>query len=154
MKKKKKSTRKTRRNIKKRMDKINFKIKNLIHDMHNQTASWLSQSFGKILLPTFGTSKMQQGTTLGSTTKRKLQCLSHYSFQQKLKWMCHKNGSKLFLVEEHFTTKTCGNCGMINNEIGSNKTFSCGHCRCIIDRDINGARNIYIKTMTEHGIKK
>lgn len=151
---KRKTKRKTKRNIKKKMDKTNFKIRNIINDMHNQTASWLSKTFGKILLPTFGTSKMQQGTILGSTTKRRLQCLSHYKFQQKLKWMCHKNGSKLFLIEEHYTTKTCGNCGIINDNVGSNKTFTCDHCKCRLNRDHNGARNIYIKTMTEHGVKK
>lgn len=150
----KSKNKKKRNSIKRRLHIINLKIRNLINDMHNQSGSWLSKTFGKILLPTFGTSRMQQGTTIGSTTKRRLQCLSHYKFQQKLKWLCHKNGSKLFLVEEDYTTKTCGKCGVINNNVGSNKTFICDYCDCMMNRDHNGARNIYIKTMTEHGIKK
>jgi putative transposase len=146
------SLRKTRKSLKIRMDKINFKISNKISDMHNQIASWLSRAFETIILPKFGTSKMQQGNTLQSTTKRKLQCLSHYKFQQKLKWLCSCNGSKLYLVEENYTTKTCGKCGILN-EVGSNKIFKCHKCDCQLGRDLNGARNIWIKTMTDKGVK-
>jgi len=144
--------RKIRKSIKIRTDKIHFKIKNIIADLHNQVASWLSRTFGTIILPKFGTSKMQQGGSLQSSTKRKLQCLSHYKFQQKIKWLCSCNGSKLYLVDEDYTTKTCGKCGVINN-VGSNKIFTCNDCGCQLNRDLNGARNIWIKTMTENGVK-
>jgi IS605 OrfB family transposase len=144
--------RKTRKSIKIRTDKLQFTIKHKIADLHNQVASWLSRTFDTIILPKFGTSKMQQGNTLQSSTKRKLQCLSHYKFQQKIKWLCSCNGSKLYLVDEDYTTKTCGKCGIIN-DVGSNKIFKCHNCDCQLNRDLNGARNIWIKTMTENGVK-
>jgi len=144
--------RRTRKSIKIRTDKIYFKIKNKIADLHNQVASWLSRTFDTIILPKFGTSKMQQGDSLQSSTKRKLQCLSHYKFQQKIKWLCSCNGSKLYIVDEDYTTKTCGKCGVLN-DVGSNKIFKCHKCGCQLNRDLNGARNIWIKTMTEHGVK-
>ena len=46
---------------------------------------------------------------------------------------------------EEYTSKTCGVCGTINN-VGSKEVFTCSKCNLVIDRDINGTRNIYIKS--------
>jgi putative transposase len=55
-------------------------------------------------------------------------------------------------VEESYTTKTCGCCGKINTKVGGSSTFNCEKSGYKEDRDVNGARNIWIKTMTEHGV--
>ena len=54
-------------------------------------------------------------------------------------------------VSEAYTTKTCGHCGSIHKTIGSNKVYNCNNCSTRIDRDINGARNILIRTCTKLG---
>lgn len=51
-------------------------------------------------------------------------------------------------MKEDYTSKTCGNCGYIKNNLGANKIFECDKCKKIFDRDINGARNIYLKYLT------
>jgi putative transposase len=43
---------------------------------------------------------------------------------------------------------TCGHCGQIK-KVGSDKIYSCNHCGYVVDRDIHGARNICIKTITQ-----
>lgn len=48
-------------------------------------------------------------------------------------------------VTEEYTSKTCGNCGELNEKLGSNKTFECQKCKIVIDRDCNGCRNILLK---------
>ena len=85
---------------------------------------------------------------LGKKTSRRALTWSHWLFQQRLKWMCEKNGSKLHIVTEEYTSKTCTGCGTIKN-IGGNKIYKCSKCGLDIDRDINGARNILLKTLTE-----
>ena len=47
-------------------------------------------------------------------------------------------------VNESYTSKTCTHCGCIN-DVGSSKVYSCKSCNLVIDRDVNGARNIFIK---------
>lgn len=74
----------------------------------------------------------------------------HYQFKQKLQWKCLKSGVRLICVDESYTTKTCGLCGTINDEITlSNREYNCINPECsygCIDRDYHSARNIFIKT--------
>jgi len=116
----------------------------VIDNLHNQTASFLTSNFKTILLPKFCTSVMQTEDSLHSSTKRQLWTLSHYKFQQKLKLLCEQKNNTLYLVDEHYTTKTCGGCGSLMN-VGSSKVFSCTNCSYKMDRDIHGARNILLK---------
>jgi putative transposase len=59
--------------------------------------------------------------------------------------MCKNRKNNLFIVNESYTSKTCGKCGEINNKLGSQSIFKCKTCKIEIDRDINAARNICIK---------
>jgi putative transposase len=56
---------------------------------------------------------------------------------------CEEFGTTLRVVDESYTTKTCGDCGR-HNEVGSLKIIRC-RCGFVIDRDLTGARNIMIK---------
>ena len=142
--------RRTRWRLKQRLANLEMALYNNIEDLHNQTASILSSRFGSVLLPRFGTSKMLVGEGIGSTTKRRMQGLNHYRFQQKLQGLCAKNKCNLYIVDESYTTMTCGACGKLDPNVGSAKLFVCS-CGYSQDRDIHGARNIWIKTMTENG---
>jgi putative transposase len=144
--------RRTRWRIKQKLSYLELCLYNTIQELHNQSASRLVQHYGTILLPTFGTSEMLQGRKLHACTKRRMQSLSHYRFQQKLIGLCQKYGTHLYLVDESYTTKTCGSCGRIH-DVGGSHVYEC-ECGYRIDRDIHGARNIWIKTCTEHGVMK
>ena len=71
--------------------------------------------------------------------------LRHFDFQSKMRCLCEKYDKRLYLVSEEYTSKTCGGCGIVNN-IGGGKEYRC-ECGVDIDRDINGARNILIKSL-------
>ncbi len=136
----------TKRNIKKRLAKLHRKIALITDNLHNQCGSLLAKNFDTVILPEFGTSKMQVSDNLCSTVKRRMNSLSHYKFQQKLSYLCKKHGSKLVIVDESYTTKTCGMCGFIKDNVGSDKTYRCDQCNYQMDRDIHGARNILLKS--------
>ena len=137
----------------KKLKKLRLKRFGLRQDLHNQIASLLVKYYGTILLPTFRTSEMLKSKLLSSTTKRRMQGLAHYQFQQKLIGLCNREGRKLYLVGEEYTTKTCGGCGELHSNIQGDKVFVCPNPECTytMDRDIHGARNILIKTFSEHG---
>ena len=69
---------------------------------------------------------------------------SFYSFRQKLEWKCSLYNKKIFIVDESYTSKTCGRCGVLN-DVKGNETYTCGSCGLVCDRDVSGARNIFIK---------
>jgi transposase len=70
--------------------------------------------------------------------------LSHFKFKQRILYLSSYYGSKVHLCKEHYTTKACGGCGLLNI-IGGNKVYNCRSCKFKMDRDYNGARNIYME---------
>ena len=142
---------KSKYNLRQKCLQLEHKIKNTVDNLHNQTSSFLTNTFEEILLPKFGTSVMQVGKELSPTTKRMMWTLSHYRFQEKLKHLCSRTGTSLYIVNEHHTTKTCGSCGILN-QVGGSKIYNCSSCSYKLDRDIHGARNIMLKHITQYGI--
>jgi putative transposase len=45
------------------------------------------------------------------------------------------------------TSKTCGNCGNIKQDLGASKVYKCSECKKKMYRDVNGARNILLKNI-------
>ena len=80
-------------------------------------------------------------------TKRMMLTLSHYKFRNRLIYKSNQRGCSVMITTEEFTSKTCTSCGTINDVAGK-KTYSCSACNLKIDRDINGARNILLRTLT------
>ena len=48
----------------------------------------------------------------------------------------------MVIVNEAHTSKTCSCCGWYHKKLGGNETFHCKGCGLIVDRDVNGAKNI------------
>ena len=73
--------------------------------------------------------------------------LSHYLFKERLQSKAQEYNCVVKIVDESYTSKTCGACGEIKNDLGGAKEFQCSLPLCYykMHRDIHGARNIYIK---------
>ena len=124
------------------------KIKNLISELHWKVSSFLVKNYDTILLPDFRISQMvRKGKPLGKMTKRLLCMFSFYKFKEKLQYKCSTYGKKLLIVDESYTSCTCGVCGEINR-MGGKEIYLCQSCGLEIDRDVTGARNILIKNTT------
>jgi putative transposase len=127
------------------------KVKNKIKEIHRKLALWLCTNYKVILIPRFEVSNMVKrgARKINSMTSRNMLTWSHYGFRQLL-----KNKAELhpwvhvIETEEPYTSKTCGKCGVINNSLGGNKTFTCKSCGFKADRDINGARNIMLRYLS------
>ena len=126
---------------------INRKIRNMCNDLHWKAAKFLASNYKVILLPHFRTAEMLRGRKLSKRTKRQMQAFSFFQFKEKLAFQCHKYKSHLVLVEEDYTSKTCGACGEVKWDLKGEKTFTCDSCRVVLDRDENGARNILLKNL-------
>ena len=82
---------------------------------------------------------------IGSKTVRNMLSLSHGLFRDRILYMSNIWGSKIHLCDEHWTSKSCGGCGLIKTNLGGNKVYDCSDCNFKLDRDYNGARNIHMK---------
>jgi putative transposase len=86
---------------------------------------------------------------IGSKTVRNMLTWSHYKFRQHLVHKAFERNINLRLVDEAFTSKTCGQCGWIDDKLGSRKVFKCTDCWSVMDRDFNGARNVLLKWLSD-----
>lgn len=128
----------------KKINKIKIRIKNLKQHLHRLTADVLTKRYDVILLPTFEVSDMVKvESKLSSKVSRRMLSLGHYQFKVYLKWIAKKRGKIVIDVDESYTSKTNPFTGKLMN-IGSARTFKHDDGKRY-DRDINGARNIFIK---------
>jgi putative transposase len=83
---------------------------------------------------------------IGRKTVRTMLRLSHYRFQIMLKHKAKLDGDcMVHSVSEEYSSKTCGHCGKIYEGLNGQKWFYCPTCcQFSIDRDVNGARNIFL----------
>lgn len=119
--------------------------KNLIDDHQHKLANYLASEYSEIFLPKFESQKLTKN--LNRTSNFNILNLQHYKFKERLRSKCSEYGSTLIDCTEEYTSKTCTKCGVLNNKLGSSEVFECPNCQLKIDRDINGARNIFLKCL-------
>lgn len=128
------------------------KVKNWIKDCHRKTTKYLLENYNYIILPPFNTPQMtkRKNRNINSNTVRNMLTWSHYKFRMMLLDKSNEYLNKYIICPtEEFTSKTCGCCGFIKRDLRGCKEYNCNRCGLIIDRDINGSRNILIKYLTE-----
>lgn len=164
-----------RRNVKRKIQLIYAKIKNIVKDLHNKAALYFCRNYDNIIIPELKTQKIvrkkrntkkylneikeKQGEEackkeLRRITKKKvlngrvkfvLMMLSHYKFRQHLKNKCLEYGCHYINGDESYTSLTCTKCGYQSNVVNKKRMKTCQNCNYEIDRDVGGSRNICIK---------
>jgi putative transposase len=65
-----------------------------------------------------------------------------YGFVQMLTYKCLLAGKVLEVIDERETSKTCSRCGHQQPMPLWKRTYRCGNCGLVLDRDENSAVNI------------
>ena len=129
--------------------RIQRRINGLTDNLHWKTAIELTRRYDNILIGNMSTLGIVRHDTskLDAMTKRICYALSHYTFKQRLKAKAEEWGSNVFIIDERYTSQTCGSCRHRNRNLGSAKVYVCPRPECtfIWGRDQNGARNIALK---------
>lgn len=143
---------KKRYKMQRAMRRIYDKMKNLIADIHRKSIKWIVENFTYVLLPKFNSSQMvKKGKRkIGKRTAWEMLAWSPYRFRTRLQSKVQEYPwCRVTICTEEYTSKTCGCCGSVNTKLGGNKVFHCPQCGYKTDRDFNGARNIWLKELTE-----
>jgi len=136
--------------IKKKNEKIiNRKIYNMIDELHWKTINFLIHNFRNILLGDMSAKSIVSNNKSILSKEAKVACLKtrYYEFRQRLKYKCELTRTNYRLINECYTSKICSNCGHYKEELKGDKQYNCNKCNISIDRDINGCRNIMIKSL-------
>ena len=133
------------------INRLKCKKDDIILDLHNRLAFELVSSYDVIFLPVFATKGMitrknSSVRTIRRNTCRQMLDLNHYGFKLRLKWYGKKYGKHVVDCNEAYTSKTRSWDGSIDDRLGAAKVIKGNGFT--VDRDINGARNIFIKNLT------
>jgi len=136
---------------KKKLESFRRRLENLQRDLHYQCASFLTSKYDEIIIPVFGSKRMSSklDRRLKTKTVRAMLGLGHYAFRQVLKDVAARKGVVVSECTEEYTSKTCSCCGWLHPSLGGSKTFSCRACSNTVDRDLQGAFNIFLKHTKE-----
>lgn len=117
-------------------------------DFHWKLANKYAHDHDTILLPKLQTKRLCRG--LRAKTNRRMFGIAHGMFLNRLASKCDELGTTLLSPSEAYTTKTCGSCGALNKPNSKDdRVYICGSCGFSAHRDVNAARNIYVKWLTE-----
>ena len=133
------------------INRLKSKKDDLILDLHNRLAHELISSYDVIFLPSFETKGMvtrkdKKIRTIRRNTCRQMLDSNHYGFKLRLKWYAKKYGKQVVDCNESYTSKTRSWDGYIDKKLGSSKIIKGDGF--VVDRDMNGARNILLKHLT------
>lgn len=126
-----------------RFHKLIAKAKGIVLNLHRQLSSYLSKNYERVIVSDLNTINLLEGK-LSKMVKRNLQYLSHGSFRNRLKHIYKVRGGLVSEINESYTSKTCTNCGCINDS-SSSEYLTCKRCKIKLDRDLIGSRNIMLK---------
>ena len=143
-----KATGKRKRRMRKAADRMRWKIRDLISELHKKTALFFVSNFDIILLPTFEVQGMvcRSIRKIRSKTVRSMLSLAHYRFKHCLKFKAWEHGKTVIDVNEAYTSKTCSWNGAIKQIGGARFIKDAG---IVVDRDYNGARGIFLRALAD-----
>ena len=127
------------------------KIRAIVDEVHWKTIRYLCTRYDDIVIPKFEVSQMvRRGSRrIRSKTARAMLTWSHYRFRCRLLEKASQFGCRVHVKTEEYTSKTCTACGNVKVDLGGAKSYRCANCGVKIDRDLNGARNIFLKNCME-----
>lgn len=120
------------------------KIKNSIDDLHYKVINKLmKEGYTLILIPKLNIRQMLEETKTPILVKKIIQIERHMTFIKRLKEKAELRGVTIKIINENMTTQICGKC--FSTYKFSGEIYNCANCKSIMRRDVNSARNIYMK---------
>ncbi len=146
-----KTNAKARKRYRQAANRLRNRIKNLIDELHHKVAKFLTDNFDIILLPTFEVSGMvvKSSRKIRSKSVRQMLNWSHYRFKEFLKHKAFETNKIVIDCCEAYTSKTISWTGELVHNLGGKKVIKSQFDNKIMDRDLNGARGIFLRALVD-----
>jgi transposase len=139
-----------RRRMREAVRKLFAKVQHKVDETHHTAITYLT-TFQVVLLPKFETASLvAKPRVLHASTARQLNLWAHHRFRQRLIAKAKTvPGCTVLIVDEHYSSQTCSNCGELN-KVGGSEVYRCASCKAIADRDANAAKNILLRWLARN----
>ena len=115
------------------------RVANIRGDNLHKITTYLCKNHAKVVIEDLNISGMIANHKLAQSIA---DCGFH-EFKRQLTYKAEKFGSEIILADRWYpSTKTCSNCGHIQDMPLSERIYNCGGCSQSIDRDLNAALNL------------
>ena len=137
------------RSMRRAADRLRWKIRNLVDELHWQVVNDLTRRYAVIVVGDLQTKRLAEKSKrkLRRKSVRAMLTWSHGRFRERLLQKAAERGVRVIVVNEAYTSKTCSLCGWVKENLGGAKAWSCKGCGVRHDRDINGARGIFLRAL-------
>ncbi|MGI2904208.1 RNA-guided endonuclease InsQ/TnpB family protein, partial [Tolypothrix sp. VBCCA 56010] len=128
-----------RNKAKTQLAKHHLRIANLRKNTLHQITTFLCKNHAKIVVEDLNVSGMLSNHKLAQVIA---DCGFH-EFKRQLEYKAKKFGCEIIIADRWFpSSKTCSNCGHIQDMLLKERTYNCQSCGHLMDRDLNAAINL------------
>lgn len=128
-----------RNKTKLKLAKIHSHIANIRSDTIHKLTSWLCKNHAVIGLEDLNVSGMMKNHKLAGAIADS----SLYEIRRQAEYKAQWYGSQLVFADRFYpSSKTCSNCGHIQEMPLKERVFNCQACGIVIDRDLNASLNL------------
>jgi putative transposase len=123
-----------------RADRIHTQVANLRRDDTHQFTTPLVRKYDVIVIEDLNVAGMLRNKRLA----RHIAGAAWAEIRRQLTYKAERAGVRLIVADRWFaSSKTCSGCGAAKAKLAlSERTFTCGACGLVLDRDVNAARNL------------
>ncbi|NES65962.1 MAG: IS200/IS605 family element transposase accessory protein TnpB [Okeania sp. SIO2D1] len=115
------------------------RVANIRKDKLHKLTTYLAKNHGTVVIEDLNVSGMLANHKLAKSIADQ----GFYEFRRQLKYKCEWYGCNLVVVDRFFpSSKTCSNCGHIQDMPLNLRTYDCMKCGLSIDRDLNASINL------------
>lgn len=120
---------------------IYARVRNARRDFHHKLSTRLVRQFDLVAVGNVSAAKLARTRMAKSVLDA-----GWSSFRSMLAYKAIAHGAVYAEVNESYSTQVCSQCGYLGGPKGLEglgiRTWSCGECGAVLDRDVNAARNI------------
>ena len=116
------------------------RIANLRRSFLHEISGYLAKTHGRLVVEDLAVANLVRNKHLA----RAIGDVAWAEFGRQLRYKSTWLGAELVICDRWFaSTKTCSRCGIAKHRMGlAERTFHCGHCDLVMDRDRNAAANL------------
>ena len=127
-----------RKKQKEKVQNVHKKIKNVRNDYLHKQSTKLVIEWDLIVLEDLQIKNMVKNHKIAKS----IADVSWNKFASMMKYKAEWAGKEVVFVNPRNTSKTCSNCGYIQNMPLGKRIYDCPECNLVLDRDYNAAINI------------
>jgi putative transposase len=123
-----------------RIARVHARAANLREDALHRLTTRLAVTYGMVVVENLNVAGLMRNRRLAG----KIADAGFGLLRRQLAYKTAWHGGRLVAADRFYpSSKTCSGCGVVKAKLAlSERTYSCGSCGLVIDRDLNAARNL------------